>query len=98
MRDIFVLLTGLFKSPPPQLRRGGAKRRGGVGQKNHLLDQDPSLDFVEAFPCSAEEGSLCYRPLLAILVCCLLLHAGVASAQKPLPWRPRLRLRSLLQT
>ena len=41
---------------PPQLRRGGAKRRGGAGQKIESLDQHHS-----ALPSSAEEGS--FHPL-----------------------------------
>src|SRR5579862_4034242 len=59
------------KSSPPQLRRGGAKRRGGVGQANDFIDQHhPSLGLYSCFalsgsrfaasalPSSAEEGSL----------------------------------------
>src|SRR5690349_20260513 len=50
---------GSAKSSPPQLRRGGAKRRGGAGQANYFLDQHhPSLGFASALPSSAEEGSL----------------------------------------
>jgi ADP-heptose:LPS heptosyltransferase len=48
-------------SSPPQLRRGGAKRRGGVGQENDFLEQHhPSLGSfaASALPSSAEEGSL----------------------------------------
>jgi bifunctional non-homologous end joining protein LigD len=46
------------RSSPPQLRRGGAKRRGGVGQENNSVDQHhPSRGFASAFPSSAEEGS-----------------------------------------
>jgi error-prone DNA polymerase len=41
----------LEQSSPPQPRRGGAKRRGGVGQQNHFLDQH------HPYPSSAEEGS-----------------------------------------
>jgi 23S rRNA (uracil1939-C5)-methyltransferase len=39
-------------SSPPQLRRGGAKRRGGAGQQIYFLDQH------HPYPSSAEEGSL----------------------------------------
>src|ERR1041385_4486517 len=55
--------------PPPQLRRGGAKRRGGAGQQIDFLDQhhpsqilysSPSSAAPIAFapPSSAQEGSL----------------------------------------
>src|SRR5579862_5575651 len=46
---------------PPQLRRGGAKRRGGAGQTNDFIDQHhPSLGYASAVPSSAEEGN-CIR-------------------------------------
>jgi GT2 family glycosyltransferase len=56
---IAILVTEIFAlSTPPQLRRGGAKRRGGVGQQIDLLDQHhPSQRCALAFPSSAEEGS-----------------------------------------
>src|SRR5262245_19507051 len=60
----------MYVSSPPQMRRGGAKRRGGADQVNDFLDQHhPSLGLylgfalsgsrfaAEAFPSSAEEGS-----------------------------------------
>jgi ankyrin repeat protein len=50
---------------PPQLRRSGAKRRGGAGQTIQFLDQHhPSLGFAEALPSSAEEGSPSLRQTL----------------------------------
>src|SRR5262249_13784296 len=60
--DVRTLLSGIAVSSPPQLRRGGAKRRGGVVQTNDFLDQHhPSLGLAaSAFPSSAEEGS--YQP------------------------------------
>src|SRR5262249_4822395 len=43
---------------PPQPRRGGAARQGGVDQINNSIDQHhPSLGYASAFPSSAEEGS-----------------------------------------
>src|SRR5438132_9284502 len=47
-------------SAKPEKRRGGAKRRGGVGQRNDFLDQHhPSRGLAAStFPSSAEEGSL----------------------------------------
>src|SRR5262249_10714512 len=63
-------LHGGTKSSPPQLRRGGAQRRGGVGQTEFSVDQHhPSLGCASALPSleaspyrarasrSAEEGS-----------------------------------------
>src|SRR5436309_8239080 len=84
MNDFFLSLTGLLKSSPPQLR-GGAKRRGGAGQRNHFLTNTTPASLRSAFPSSAEEGSFGYRSLIIILLFGLLFHAGVqhASAQKP---------------
>jgi hypothetical protein len=51
-------LQVLEKNSPPQPRRGGAKRRGGVGQKIDFRDQHhPSRGYASAFPSSTEEGS-----------------------------------------
>ena len=51
--------SGLARNSPPQLRRGGAKRRGGDDQTNDFIDQHhPSLGCASALPSSAEEGSL----------------------------------------
>src|SRR5215470_13984065 len=39
------------KNSPPQLRRGGAKRRGGDGQSIDFFDQHhPSRGFASTFP------------------------------------------------
>jgi len=52
------LKVGIVSSPP-QMRRGGAKRRGGADQTNDFVEQHhPSLGCAEAFPSSTEEGSL----------------------------------------
>src|SRR5205085_1068324 len=48
----------LEPNSPPQLRRGGAKRRGGVDQQMDSFDQHhPSRGCASTFPSSTEEGS-----------------------------------------
>jgi hypothetical protein len=52
--------TAAKQNSPPQLRRGGAKRRGGAGQTLQFVYQrHPSLGCASAFPSSAEEGNRC---------------------------------------
>src|SRR5205823_12147747 len=45
------VLWNASESSPPQLRRVGAKRRGGADQNEDFLDQHhPSLGWASAFP------------------------------------------------
>ena len=70
---------------PPQLRRGGAERRGGVGQKIDFLDQHhPSRGLVASTrPSSAEEGSSLSGTMklfmLAVITIFLFVRAGGAQ-------------------
>jgi NodT family efflux transporter outer membrane factor (OMF) lipoprotein len=80
------------QSSPPQLRRGGAKRRGGAGQTIDFLDQHhPSLGFASALPSSAEEGSF-YKAFSTFLFSLLtFLLAGCAVGPRytpPVPQNP----------
>src|ERR1043165_6376414 len=48
------------ESSPPQLRRGGAKRRGGVGQQIDFIEQHhPSLPFGRLSPPQLRRGVCC---------------------------------------
>jgi glycosyltransferase involved in cell wall biosynthesis len=57
--DAYAEILEVSPNTPPQLRRGGAKRRGGADQTIDFLDQHhPSLGLTaSALPSSAEEGS-----------------------------------------
>jgi Fe-S cluster assembly protein SufD len=64
-----VFINGRFDptNSPPQPRRGGAQRRGGVGQQIGFLGRHhPSRGCTSAFPSSAEEGSCCPLKVLSL--------------------------------
>src|ERR1051326_7166439 len=85
---LFVLLSltaGMLRGFPLQLRRGGAKRRGGAGQKIPLIDQHhPSLGSAEAVPSSAEEGSLALRLKLFWLAAAFIPSALMLAVTNPI--------------
>src|SRR5437870_1412877 len=73
------------RDSPPQPRRGGAKRRGGVGQQIDFLTSTTPVEArfaASTFPSSAEEGSDNLAPVpkpLAKFVAALILVAVVVS-------------------
>jgi hypothetical protein len=88
------------KNSPPQLRRGGAERRGGAGQEIDLLSEPPrrfSLGFAlsgsrfAAAPRLNQGGDAlsrrCVRSRLAVVAGALLLLSTPAWAQGPQPSR-----------
>jgi tetratricopeptide (TPR) repeat protein len=94
-----VPLALALLNSPPQPRRGGAKRRGGVGQQSiSLTSTTPAAATASALPSSAEEGSRFRKTLfagaalmtfatLAILIYWNEETVGIAAAARISPFR-----------
>jgi aminopeptidase N len=74
------------------MRRGGAKRRGGVDQKEHLLNQPPRLRLRRSHPSLTKEGSFAKSPALVVFSLLLMLlepgcqrNSNSADAGNPEP-------------
>src|SRR5438128_11606310 len=85
IRGIGLLVNALERllrrDSPPQPRRGGAKRRGGVGQRMNSFDQHhSSRGFASTFPSSAEEA------IGGCVLVCAVLFIVVAFVTFTLRW------------